>query len=442
MKQHRDANPLRKLMHGFAGSLISIKPERGRARCDGLFPYYAGYSSSFVRISLQALGSKPGWRVLDPWNGAGTTTAVADSLGCDGFGFDINPAASLVASARLARSADTEHASGLLIELLSMASRQPVRIGPDDPLLEWLAPNLVGRLRGIQHSILLLLGSKNGVQIDPAFETPPPFASYFLLCLMRAGREFICPRPSSNPTWTGPEKIGSGSDSEFDRRFLEIALRSPTMPLGKDHASGADRPTRNEIGLSDSRELPIASQSVDAVVTSPPYCTRIDYFRATLFELATLGIGRCGARFRELRESAMGTNLIRNGSSGPANSHHASVRLLLERIQLHSSKDSGGYYLKHFTQYFNDAQRSLAEIHRVLKPGAVAVLVVQSSYYKNVPIALGELYTKMGSHLGFRSQVVLRVPVRRILAKMNPRATRHARVRSYSEDVVALHRVV
>jgi len=42
--------------------------------------------------------------VVDPWNGAGTTTVAAAASGLNAMGFDINPAAILIGRARLLKS--------------------------------------------------------------------------------------------------------------------------------------------------------------------------------------------------------------------------------------------------------------------------------------------------------------------------------------------------
>jgi len=93
--------------------VLSLKPTRKRTGVEAWFPYYAGYSSEFVRKALSGLGVTPGCTVLDPWNGSGTTTSVADALGFRAIGFDINPVAALVAAARLTRAEDATHSSGL-----------------------------------------------------------------------------------------------------------------------------------------------------------------------------------------------------------------------------------------------------------------------------------------------------------------------------------------
>ncbi|OJH42433.1 hypothetical protein [Cystobacter ferrugineus] len=419
---------------------ISIKPAVKREGVDAWFPYYAGYSPGFVREALTGLGAQPGWSVLDPWNGAGTTTAVADALGCDAVGLDINPVAALVAAARLERSANTSHSAGLANQLLAVASRNEIDLADDDPLLEWFSPRVTRRYRSIEGAVLDLLGTRDGVKVNLQTETPPPFAAFFILCLVRAAKHFARMKGNSNPTWITPEKRGDTRTETFDRAFLSMvaacAADAEKAALGRS----STRSTVSVVSLADARALSLEASSIDAVVTSPPYCTRIDYFRATAFELAALGIGADGERFRALRSSAMGTNLMRT-TTPDVSAQPSAVRQLLKCIQQHPSKASDTYYYKHYSQYFDDARLSVAEIGRVLKPNATALLVVQSSYYKDIHVPLGDLYAALGEELGFRARVVLRVPVRRVLATINPRARHHETERRYSEDVVALQRV-
>lgn len=416
---------------------FSLKPTSKREGVDAWFPYYAGYSSDFVREGLTGLGVRAGWTVLDPWNGAGTTTAVADALGCDAIGFDINPVAALVAAARLERSENTSHAAGLANQFVEVACRNEITIEGSDPLGAWLSPRVIRRYRSIESAILDLLATREGVRVDLKSETPPPFAAFFILCLVRTAKRFTRTKGNSNPTWITPEKRGDTRVETFDRAFLAMVASCSADADRACRNRSTLRKTFSTVSLADARALPVPDASVDAVVTSPPYCTRIDYFRATAFELAALGIGATEEQFRSLRSSAMGTNMMRAGEPD-IGSQPIAVQALLKRIRNHDSKASGTYYHKHFLQYFDDARRSLVEIQRVLKPEATALLVVQSSYYKDIPVHLGELYAALGEALGFRSQVVMQVPVRRVLASINSRAMRYETERSYSEDVVAL----
>ena len=53
--------------------------------------------------------------------------------------------------------------------------------------------------------------------------------------------------------------------------------------------------------------MPIKEQSVSHILSSPPYCTRIDYAVATALELGLLGYTR--TEFNSLRLSLLGSPL-------------------------------------------------------------------------------------------------------------------------------------
>lgn len=431
-------DPFQDLEMRLAQRTESLKPSGKRSGVESWFPYYAGYAPSFVSDTLLGLGSKPGWKILDPWNGSGTTSSIADQFGCQVFGYDINPVSTMVASARLARLDDIEHSSGLASELLNVAFRTTNKISATDPLLSWLDGRTTKTFRAIEKAILCLLGTKEGVCVNAKVQTPPPFASFFLLCLVRAAKQFAIIKDNSNPTWVTPEKAGKAKLGALEYSFLEMVAKCTLDKKGDVRFCDAIGHSNNVVALSDSKELPLPDASIDAVITSPPYCTRIDYFRATLFELAAIGVCPTSDQYRALRSKAMGTNLVRGAAPNLHANMAKEVVSVLDNIKGHQSKASSTYYYKHYRQYFDDAGQSLDEIIRVLKPGGTAVLVVQSSYYKDIPINLGDLFVSMGRHKGLDARVVLKVPVKRVLASINPHARRHAGTRIYTEDVVAL----
>lgn len=175
---------------------------------------------------------------------------------------------------------------------------------------------------------------------------------------------------------------------------------------------------------------------VDLVLSSPPYCTRIDYAKSTAFELAVLGIrNEC---FRSIRDQLMGTTTIRREQELVM--LPSSVETLLSRIGQHPSHRSAGYYMRNARQYFSDAHRALGEIARVLCPGGRAVLVLQNSYYKEIPIELSQFYCDMAQTHGLNARVVAQQRVGRTMASMNTRARAYRRHREYSEDVVLMEK--
>src|SRR5438128_2141314 len=65
------------------------------------YRYYAGFSPDFVRDVIVGLSLGPTDLLVDPWNGSGTTTTIAEELGIPSWGGDVNPAMIVIAKARL-----------------------------------------------------------------------------------------------------------------------------------------------------------------------------------------------------------------------------------------------------------------------------------------------------------------------------------------------------
>jgi hypothetical protein len=423
------------LRRGLSSGTITLKPSFPRKGVESWFPYYAGFSAGFVREVLRDLHASSHMRVLDPWNGAGTTTTIADAVGCWAIGVDINPVAAVVAAARLVRADDAAHVGGLAKELLVVAERTP-RLSPvSDPLRAWLSFRLASHFRSIEGAVLELLGTPDGQTVDPRQEAPPPLAAFFLLCLIRAAKRFARVCEATNPTWIAPERRGDARPVILDRAFLEMV-----SACACDIATGP-RPSSSYVAIGDSRALPVEDASIDVVITSPPYCTRVDYFRATQFELSAMGIGPSDGICRRLREAAMGTNLMRPTAAGSTEGLPRVVMRFLDAVRSHPSKDSETYYTRTFAQYFSDAHASTRELHRVMRVGGTAVLVVQSSYYKDIRIDLGSLYAALGRASHLAAHVHCRVPVRKVLTSINARANEYVRDRKYTEDVVVMKKV-
>ena len=193
--------------------------------------------------------------------------------------------------------------------------------------------------------------------------------------------------------------------------------------------------------MADSRALPVEAETVDLVLSSPPYCTRIDYVVSTSFELAALGLPSASDDFSNLRRATMGTPLTRaDDAAGSGRVFPLPVDEVLERIREHKSKSSKSYYHRTYRQYFSDALASVRELQRVIRPGGVAILVVQSSYYKDILVDLPELYLSMGRHCGMKSSIVGETKVRRAMSQINPHTARYRSSSNYREAVVALEK--
>jgi DNA modification methylase len=379
--------------------------------------YYAGYSPDFVRDAIVNLGLGRGARIADPWNGAGTTTSVARDTGIRSFGYDINPAVVLLAKARLLGSDVFPSVESLGRTLVSDARKKKFASVGDEPLELWFTSAGASVFRRLERTIRQALISENA----PALSTSrslshvSTLAAHYYVSLFRALRTFLKPFHGSNPTWirlpAEPKNRLRPSFEAVAEAFLgELVQGSTTLIPPKEgppsssasphnDTSVASRKVVTTVDLSDSIDLPLDTESVDAVIASPPYCTRIDYAVATWPELALLGMST--SEFRLLRESTIGACIAPDKIPSQKTEWGRTCAKLLSGIKSHPSHGSRTYYYRNHVAYFDRLYRSLGETWRVLRPTGHSILVVQDSHYKELHTDLQQIVTEMMRGIGF-----------------------------------------
>ncbi|MCY1367748.1 hypothetical protein D9M69_546940 [compost metagenome] len=178
------------------------------------------------------------------------------------------------------------------------------------------------------------------------------------------------------------------------------------------------------------------SGSVDAVVTSPPYCTRLDYARTTMPELLvleTLGL----SVYKDVRNRLMGASTVRRGNSDLLRSQWGGeCNRFLEKIYLHPSKASKTYYFDSHLAYFDDLYRSVVEISRVLRSGARACVVVQDSYYKDVHNDVPKIFSEMAKGTGLSVVKEFRYQKKKSMCSINSASSAYRGRRSPTESAL------
>ncbi|RLB23924.1 MAG: hypothetical protein DRG76_02855 [Deltaproteobacteria bacterium] len=331
--------------------------------------------------------TQPGEIVLDPMAGSGTTVVEAMILGRYGIGVDIDPLA------------------------ISLAS---VKTTPIDP------GEIIRIARPIfQNAIAALHHERNTLR--EAFEAyfdsdTKKFIDYWfredtqleLFCIAR--------------------EIKAISDATL-RRFFQIALSSIIITKSGGVSMAYDlahtRPHKKEgkiprsaieefqkrlnknvktiaklnnlkgkgtILCSDAQAVSLRDDSIDLIVTSPPYASNaIDYMRAHKFSLVWFGynIGSLSKK----RSDYIGGERIRNS---PAYALPEYTEYIISQLGDRDLKKA--HVLR---RYYSEMYLCLSEMYRVLKPKRTAVVVVGSSTMRGVNIEAGRCLAEIGQNGGF-----------------------------------------
>jgi len=145
----------------------------------------------------------------------------------------------------------------------------------------------------------------------------------------------------------------------FERRFVRALDEIDQMPVA---ANGV--PVK--VGIADCRErIPLPSDSVDLIVTSPPYAGAIDYLRSHKFSLVWMGYSL--RDIGDIRKKHIGA------TGGPNGGCQVLTPALRRKIRL-IRRAKGRTH--NFERYFLDLDLVIREMYRVLKPGRPLVMVV------------------------------------------------------------------
>jgi hypothetical protein len=401
-----------------------LSPKRNRRLLqgwEGFFPYYAGYSEAFARNILENVELRPDAVVLDPWNGSGTTTFTAAQLGYRAIGLDLNPVMVIVSRARTLPFSEIDALEPLakaIIDRATSSDNSRARSSPPDspePLLSWFDRDTCAVVRSMERSIReQLVGSLTLSETGPNLKKFSSIAAAFYVALFAVCRELTASFQSSNPTWLKKAKADelhvSASRSDIENRFLSHIGAMAAVLSSQDEVRHQDQ-SPIEIRVADSTSPNLRRRSVDLVLTSPPYCTRIDYTAATRVELAVISPMLMSDQV-ELGRRMIGSTRVPKNAIEVDKSWGPTCRKFLHSVKTHPSKASGGYYFQTHLDYFDKMSKSINAISRTLKKKASAVFVVQDSYYKDVhndlPTILTEIAVRSGLTFKRREDFYLR----------------------------------
>lgn len=360
--------------------------------------YYAGFSDFFVDecitkyITNNEIGSEI---ILDPWNGTGTTTTCASVRGIKSIGVDINPVMYVVAKAKM-----------FAIDMITQNSwenttdkegKAEAHIKQSDPLCKWFSRKTVRCIRSLEQNMLNKQVYSQRVQYaKDRFEFLDAKDSYIYLCFFLLLRKYCEKLYGSNPTW-----IKANADPLICVDYN--TMRNDLLKILSSHRLGLHSIIQSpaSIRVSLSQHIDIPDKSVGLVITSPPYCTRIDYAIYTQVENAMLGYDR--KDIENLRHKMIGSPTIHHSMENVDFLNKLEYcKTILADIKTHNSKAASSYYFKTYRQYFSEMLTSIVEIKRVLKTNGKAVIVIQDSWFKNLHVDVAMAIIEISRALGFQ----------------------------------------
>jgi DNA modification methylase len=354
--------------------------------------------------------TQPGDLVLDPMTGSGTTVLEAILAGRRAIGLDIDPLALMISRVK-ASPLNPTNIQALQKHILHQARQALDNQLPDlaealdnrwdshtrEFIDYWFTPDtqleLIALIREVEKTpdpqsraffllafSAIIITKSGGVSLALDLGHTRPHRAkivYDQSNQIIAGHEFAHAATAHNT-----KRLRSAFD-EFEKRC-------------RANTSGILHPSLYSLqpafSFSDAQRLPLANNSIDLIVTSPPYASNaIDYMRAHKFSLAWMGhsIHHLGIK-RDEYIGSEATTTVAYETLPPM-----TAQIVSEITALDKKKG----LVVH--RYYSEMTRVLQEMHRVLKPGKAAVVVVGTSIMRGRDTQTQACLAEIGTTIGF-----------------------------------------
>jgi DNA modification methylase len=322
--------------------------------------------------------------VLDPMAGSGMVLGQAARNGIRSIGYDLDPLAQMVSRAGATRlnSKLAECALSQLIEKCKKTRRKNIKLDWIDGDEETAAFVNYWFDNKQQHQLRLL---SFYLFVDPVVKNKKVLE----ILKVSISRLIITKEP----------KASLARDTAHSRPHRTILENNfdifEELPKSLDHVLKALDSSTIQVNaktyLGDARKMTrIKDETIDSIVTSPPYLNAIDYIRG--HRLSLVWFGYTLDQLRTIRRTSIGSEM------GGIGKNSKEFKQIINQLELDVLNDRN---LKMLDRYFFDLTMQLKESFRVLKYGSKATYVIGNSTLKGCFIKNSELLKIAGNLVGF-----------------------------------------
>jgi len=369
-----------------------------------LFRFPAKFHPPAVRFLLDQY-TKPAHTVLDPFCGSGTLLVEARVSGRASIGVDVDPLSVFISrvKARPLSKRRLEKGFDQLRRGLDLV-RRPAR-EYDQLIHDDFSPSSINRLRerfvipdipniGHWFRTYVAIDLARIRQTILSCDVPKDVQAFFLACFASTIRNAsnADPVPVSGLEVTKHMRERDRRGRRIDPfQLLEAKIVKATLGMGELHEAASQRSVR--VLRGDARRLlaGIAPGSVDAIITSPPYNTAVDYYRRHTLEMYWLGLVRSHDERLALSKKYVGREQVRVASSYL---RWKTDNVYLKRLLDHAAT-MGPRRERALRHYCASMDRVLTQMARVLKPKAAAIIVVGNAKWNGRSVQATRLIEKL-----------------------------------------------
>lgn len=283
-----------------------------------IYPYKGKFHPQMIRALLNIIELKQGDTVFEPFSGSGTTLVEAQLLGINSIGIDISPLCAIQGRVKT----ESIYVLDKILEI-------------KEDVISQLVPNLFQK-------------EVNYYKLIDNLTNDERVRDFYILARLLAVSDNSRRRKTFTSSFIKNLDLMIASIKDYIEIKNKLGLQLGNVKV--------------EVG--DSRNVNLPDNSVDGIITSPPYSIALDYVKNDEHSLLDMGYD-----VKKMRDDFIGVR-----STGKS------------RVNI----------------YNEDMKKSYSEMYRVLKPGKYAVIVIGNATYQGKEIKTVEFTINYMENLGFR----------------------------------------
>tara|TARA_R110000868_G_scaffold411688_1_gene707525 strand:+ start:873 stop:2123 length:1251 start_codon:yes stop_codon:yes gene_type:complete len=326
-----------------------------------------------------------GDKIADLFAGCGTTLVESKIHGRKSVGVDINPVAQLIASVKTnpIKPEILKHVFSEINEKIKLFVKEDfINIIKHERIDYWFFPENKYKIAFL-YKMISELDEKNAIR------------DFFLVALSNVLKNCSRWLQTSTKPQIDPNKMPVDAFKAFNRQVRMMLNKNSAFfeELEKLNFSKIE----SNIYLEDARETTIEEESINAVITSPPYVTSYEY--ADLHQLTGYWFDYV-SNLLKFRKNFIGTFYSHQQDLTSKSNSAQQLIDKLEETHLRTAKE--------VANYFNDMSKVADEMFRILKKDGHAFIVIGNTTFKNVKIHSAEIFTELLVISGFNIEKVIK----------------------------------
>ncbi len=326
-------------------------------------PYVGRIKPSFAHFLIKNISTE-GEIILDPFSGIGTIPVEAMLMNRNSIAVDLNPYAYYISLAK----SNNHHEKEELIRYLKKIKVNTKNISIEK-IPEWVKEYY--NHETLKEILFLIKKLKKDRQ-------------YFLLGCLTGISQGHRPGHLSKPcAWTLPYKPRKDDKGEYREAIPRLIEK-----VNRTYTNGFKTTGKMKVYMRDARNLQLKNESVDHVISSPPYYDTLDYVGSHRLRLAILGY------YDPETNGKLRNNLI-----------------------------------QHFDTYLAEMELCIKEINRVLKNGGYCVFIVGDCFKGKKIINTAETLKPILEKNGFVCHAIIedQIPMNKSVQKRS-KEQKHDRI--------------